>query len=296
MNTKSHTQLGVYALVVLTAIYGLTAVMARYFSDEVSIFEQWYVRFAIAAVLLALVFRNKIRFRQLLRVSGREKFIFTARAIIGFVFAASLYAWASQHAKIGSVAAMQVVPTTALLGVLLLREKISPQKVLIIGLAFAGALVVVLQNPTDLLDVGLGEVASLVSGALFSLTFVMRKMQTGELNNYELSFVTTAIGAAANYLVVVCLDRQFLPSPQVFTPGLGALFIGAGMLSVAMSLLTHYGFEHVKATVASVILDLELLFGVLFGYLFYREILSAREFVGCSIILLAVFLIKKYDH
>jgi len=41
----------------------------------------------------------------------------------------------------------------------------------------------VLRNPTDLLELGLGEIASLVSGALFSLTFVLRKKHTGELNN-----------------------------------------------------------------------------------------------------------------
>jgi len=211
------------------------------------------------------------------------------------VSAAGLYAWASQHAKIGSVAAMQVVPTTALLGMVLLHEKVSSKKALLIGLSFFGALTIVLRSPTDLLGLGLGEIASLVSGALFSLTFVLRKKHTGELNNYELALTTLAVGTLGSYLASIFVSGRLLPSQEILTPKLGLLFIIAAALSVLMSLLSSYGFEHVKATTASVILDLELVFGVAFGYLFYREVLSAREGAGCVIIIAAVIAMNRLD-
>ena len=211
------------------------------------------------------------------------------------MFAAGLYAWASQHAKIGSVAAMQVVPTTALLGMVLLHEKVSSKKALLIGLSFFGALTIVLRSPTDLLGLGLGEIASLVSGALFSLTFVLRKKHTGELNNYELALTTLAVGTLGSYLASIFVSGRLLPSQEILTPKLGLLFIIAAALSVLMSLLSSYGFEHVKATTASVILDLELVFGVAFGYLFYREVLSAREGAGCVIIIAAVIAMNRLD-
>lgn len=270
--------------------------MARFFSDEVSIFEQWYIRFLIAAILLAVVFRHKIRFGRILRVSAREKWLVISRGLIGFVLGAGLYAWAAQHAKIGSVAAMQVVPSTAILGAILIREKVSAKKALFIALSFVGALFIVLRNPSDLFDFGIGELASLVSGVLFSLTFVLRKKQTGELNNYELSLATTVVGAVGSYLASLALYRRFVPYTESIDIQLGALFITAGVLSVLMSLLSNYGFEHVKATVASVLLDLELVFGVLFGYLFYRETLSSHELAGVGIILLAIVLISLQDN
>lgn len=43
----------------------------------------------------------------------------------------------------------------------------------------------------------------------------------------------------------------------------------------------------VKATTASIILDMELVFGLIFGYLFYREWLTPQQFVGTIIILIA---------
>lgn len=295
MTGKSHPEKGIIALVVLTAAYGMTAVMARYFSDQTEIFEQWYIRFSVAALVLPIIFRRQIRFRRLLTVSAREKRLTILRALIGFVLATWLYAWASQHAKIGSVAAMQVVPTTALLGVWLLHEKLSLPRVALIAASFMGALCIVLHQPTDLLSFGRGELASLAAGALFSLSFVLRKRQTGELNNYELSFVITLVGVIANYILSVVSYRRLLPQSGIWSPRLGMLFVLAGVLSVAMNLLMNYGFEHVKATVASVIMNLELVFGVLFGYLLYHEVLSLREYLGAGVILACVIGISRLD-
>lgn len=283
---RNHVVLGVIALVALTAIYGLTAVMSRYFSESVGIFEQWYIRFSIAAIAMLVVFWRKIELKKFLRLSTRELWLVIARGFIGFVLAAGLYALSTLYATIGSVAVMQVVPLTALFGVLLVHEVLTKQKLGLILVAFAGALMVLLRSISDL-HFGLGELFSLISGALFSLTFVLRKFHTGELNNYELAFGTTIVGAFGNYVATLIFERSALPHAEVFEPLLGLAFIGAGILSVMMSLLSHYGFEHVKATTASVILDLELVFGIIIGYLLYREILTPLQFIGAGIILSA---------
>ena len=93
----------------------------------------------------------------------------------------------------------------------------------------------------------------------------------------------------------IFVSGRLLPSQEILTPKLGILFIIAAALSVLMSLLSSYGFEHVKAATASVILDLELVFGVAFGYLFYREVLSVRESAGCVIIIAAVIAMNRLD-
>lgn len=281
-----HAATGIVALVVLTLVYGLTAVMARYFSESVGIFEQWYVRFFIAAIVMLIVFWNKIDISKFFRVSRKEMNLVLVRGFVGFVVAAGLYALSTLYATIGSVAVMQVVPTTALFGVIILHEKLTRGKVGIITVSFVGALMVLAQSVQSL-SFGFGEFLSLIAGALFSLTFVLRKLQTGELNNYELAFGTTVVGAVGNYMAAGLFENSWLPQQEVFTHPLGIAFIGAGILSVMMSLLSHYGFEHVKATTGSVILDMELVFGVILGYLLYEEVLTPLQFLGAFIILVS---------
>lgn len=282
----STTTSGIVALVALTFIYGLTAVMARFFSDSVGIFEQWYIRFFVAAIVMLIVFHKKIRFNELGKASRKEHGLVAFRGLIGFVLGAGLYALSTQYASIGSVAVMQVVPITALFGWLILHEKVSRETLVLIIISFVGAVLVVMQSGIGI-HFGLGEALSLLSGAFFSLTFVLRKKQTGEFNNYELAFTTTLYGFGGNYLIAVLTTGRILPPSAAFEPGLALLFIGAGILSVMMSLLSSYGFEHVKATTASVILDMELVFGIALGYLFYRELLTSQQLFGALMILFA---------
>ena len=288
MSTRAHNHafLGIIALIFLTFIYGLTAVMARFFSDSIGIFEQWYLRFLIGTILMLIVFRHKINLKKFLHLSKKESRLVLARGFIGYVIAAGLYALSTQFATIGSVAVMQVVPMTALFGVLLLHERLSKKRLALIGVSFLGAVLVILQTAGQL-HFGTGEALSLISAALFSLTFVLRKFQTGELNNYELGFSTLTIGLISNYLLAAFFEGAALPHATVFSPVLGVAFIGAGVLSVLMSLLSSYGFEHVKATTASVILDLELVFGILLGYLLYQELLTPLQLTGAVIILVS---------
>lgn len=284
--TANHQLRGLVALILLALVYGLTGIFARYFSTHLGVFEQWYLRFLVALIVTVIVFHRKIDYRKFRRISRTEWTVMSIRGLVGFVGALWLYAESTHYTTIGSVAAMQIVPTTALLGIIIFHEKVSKTLLGLIVVSFAGAAVVALQDVVHL-RFGVGEIMSLVSGALFSLSLVLRKKQTGELNNYELVFGMTAIALFGNYLLNVMTGGGWVPAAQAITMTLGLLLIVAGALSTLMSLLANYGFEHVKATTATVILNLELVFGALFGYLLYREVLTSRQTLGALIILFA---------
>ncbi|MBO4367974.1 MAG: DMT family transporter, partial [Clostridia bacterium] len=65
----------------------------------------------------------------------------------------------------------------------------------------------------------------------------------------------------------------------------------AGIMSCAVAhTLQMIGQKTAKPTQASLVLSLESVFSAISGYLFLREILSAREFAGCLIIFGAILL------
>ncbi len=298
LTKKSHDKFGsgIVALVILTAIYGITAVMSRFFSGETSLFEQWYLRFGIATVLTALVFHRKIDFSKFMHLSRRELSLLLIRGFFGFVLATAFYALASQQEKIGIVSLMQIMPLTAVFGVFIMHEKLSSQRASLLTLALIGAVVVLLPKLGEGISFGYGAVLSLISGALFSLVFVLRKKHTGELNNYELALGTLVVGTVGNYVLSLVVTHRAFVDITAWTPMLGLLFLGAGVLSVAMTILSNYGFEHVPAITASIILDLELVFGVLFGFLIYHEVLVSYEIIGACIILAAIVIMSFVEN
>ena len=278
---------GILAIVTLATIYGLTAVMARYLSRGLGLFEQWYLRYAIGTVLCVVCFYTQVDYHKFIRLAKRDWLVLLFRSFVGSVIGIALYTLASQKAKIGPVAFMQVVPTTALFGVVLLKEKMSIKQLSLVLLSFFGAALVAVRGLHDLTSFNVGEIYSLVSGALFSLVLIARKWQTNRLNNYEMTVAITTMSFVMDYIISVCLYKRAFIASSHWTNHFTLVLLGASVLGVAINFLSSYGFEHVAAILASSLLDLELVMGALFGYLFYHEALTKRELIGGLIILTA---------
>lgn len=287
------TSSGVLALVGLAAFYGITAVLARYLSAGNGLFEQWYLRFGIAFVVALIVFRKQTKLKKFLHLPLREWLVLLLRVLSGGVAAVALYTLAAQHAKIGPVAFMQALPMVALLSVVLLHEKLTLKKGALVLLSFAGAAIVVVTNPRDLLHFNSGEIYSLISGIFFALLFVTRKWHTGVLNNQEIVVATVGLGWLFNYILSVTLYHRVFVVTDHWSPLFVIVLLAAGIAMVANVFLLNYGFERISGIVAGNILSLEQVFGPLFGYLFYREGLTSRELIGGTIIVVAALLMNR---
>ena len=287
---------GLFAITALAVIFGLTAVLARYLGTNTELFEQWYLRYGIMFPLSILVFHRQVTFRKFLDLPGKEWGIILFRAFIGSVLAVGLYTLAAEQAKIGVVAFMQVLPSTAVLGILLFHERVSRARAGTILLAFLGASLVVVNSLSDLADINMGAVWSLVSGILFGLTFVTRKWHSKKLNNQELTVAIIGAGFVMNYILSLVLYRRFFVSTAQWDMQFVLVLMVAGCLGVANIFLINYGFERVSAVIASNVLALEQVFGTFLGFVFYHETLSLREVVGGLIILGAVILTNQLNN
>jgi drug/metabolite transporter (DMT)-like permease len=292
--TKNKAALsGVSALFVLAAIYGLTAVLARYLGHGVGVFEQWYLRYGAAVILALIIFWRRITLTKFLHLSGREWALLLGRAVVGSTIAVALYTLAAQHAKIGTVAFMQEIPSIAIFGVILFHEKLTGPKLVLILLSFLGAAITAVESFHDLSLLNIGAIYSAISGALFALVLVTRRWHSDALNNQEIAIGLMAIGCVVDYVLALFTShRAFIPLNH-FKPAFIFVLLAAGVLSVAINFLANYGFERVDAILAGNILSLEEVFGPIFGYIFYRETLKGHEIIGGLIILLSVICMNQ---
>jgi drug/metabolite transporter (DMT)-like permease len=296
VKAKSAFAPGVIALVVLAAWFGLTAVFARYLAGNNGLFEQWYLRLGIGAVAALLLFRKHISFRSFATLGKKEWGLLWLRAVVQGVLAVSLYTLAAQQAKIGPVAFMQAVPSLTIFGVLLFHERLTLKKLLLVLLSFFGVVLVAVTNPRDLLSFNGGELLSLVSGVCFSFGFLSRKWHSHHLNNQEITFAMLALSAAANYVLSVVLYHRVFADASQWSSQFTIILVFAGIISVASVFLQNYGFEHVSGVVGGTILNLEQVFGPVFGYIFYQEGLSWRELIGGAVIVAAAVAMNLLDN
>jgi drug/metabolite transporter (DMT)-like permease len=289
---NNHAFVGAMALFLLAIIYGFMGYFSRELAPGLSLWQQTYIRLGLGAPLLYLTFRKKIDIGNCIDAIKKEPWLIGLRSLCLYVVSVPLYFYATQNAKLGNAAFLQVLPYIFILGVIINKEKLTRQKVVLMLIALSGAYLIAVKSGLDLSSIGKGEIASVVSGLLFSLGFVTRKKHKSKANNYELSFILIAVSVVA-LLALSIVSGDGIPRPASTSLHFFIILAVAGYLNAGIALLANYGFRYVKDTFANNIMALEGTFGVLAGYLIYKEVPTARESIG-ALIILAVAIASTY--
>ncbi len=161
--------------------------------------------------------------------------------------------------------------------------------------SWAGALIagagVVLLGMNDQFSLGYGDSLELVGAAVWALHVV--------IVGRAVSRVEVLLFSAGQYLVAGALNLMLGLALEAHTlPGLASCWwavVYVGVFSVAAGYtLQAFGQKHAPAADAAIILSMEAVFAALFGYLLLAgETLSARQLVGCALILAAVVVVQQ---
>ena len=286
MLTKSNQFKGAIALVLLAIIYGFIGYFSRTLAPGLSLWQQLYTRLIIAMPLLYITFYRHIDFKNCLELIKKEPLIVLLRSLFLYTLSVPLYFYATQHADLGNVALLQVLPYIFIFGVIINKDKPTPARVLLMILALFGALVVTAQSGLSLSHLGGGEIASIASGVLLSIGLIGRKWHKVKANNYELSFTLMTVATVIT-IIFSLISGDGIPHPAKTNIHFWVVLVIAAYLNILIVLLANYGFRYVRDTLANNIMALEGVFGIIFGYLIYREIPSSREIIGGSMILIS---------
>ena len=139
-------------------------------------------------------------------------------------------------------------------------------------------------------ELGAGEAWTLLCAALFAVQILVVDRFARDCDMLRFSMVQMTVAG------FVALPFVFLPSELArtswgdFAAGLPALlFLGIFSSGIAYT-LQNLGQAKVPAALASIIMSLEGVFAVLFGWLILGDVLSARQLSGCALVFGAVIL------
>lgn len=289
----ANKQKGILALVGLAIIYALMGVFARYLSISFQLFQQVYLRMISGLIIGLIIFSKKLNYSKLKKISIKEWLIIIFRGLSFYLLGIALFTKAVLLAKISTVSFISSLPMTAILGFLILREKITWEKIAYILLALVGVVVISVKDTSSFLVWGPGEIMALLSCIFCSLGIIYRRYQTKLLNNEEITQLMLLVGAIGLFITSIFM-KEGLPVGG-WNLNMLLIVIVAGLLNVLGMLFTNIGFEKLPTSLAANILTLEMLFAVIFGFVFYREIPGIKEIIGGVLILFSVIQMNKLE-
>lgn len=287
----SNKQKGIAALIGLAFSYASFGFFTRYFSASFGFFEQLYLRIFAGLILGFLIFYKQINFSKLKKISLKEWLLLIFRSAAYYLLGAGMFNKAVLLTKISTVSFISSLPMTAILGFIILKEKVTSKKIIYIFLSFVGVVIISVKSFSNLLVWGPGEVLALLSTTFVSLSIVFRRFQTKLLTNLEMTQIILAF-ATIFLLIASFTVKENLPIYN-WNWAIFFMIVLTGLANIGMIFFTNYGFEHVENSLASNILTLEMVFAVIIGFVIYKEIPTIKDLLGGILILFSVIQMNK---
>jgi drug/metabolite transporter (DMT)-like permease len=277
--SKNRPMLALAALIAVTAVWGVTFVQVKDAVEIYPLFAFLAVRFAIAAVTLAVPAAGRVR--------GLGRSGVGAGALLGLLLAAG---YALQTAGLerttvsstGFITGMYVV-LTPVIALLLYRSRI--------GLAAWGGVALSTAGLAMLSGIhagsATGDLLVLAGAAVYSLQIVLMERYAPRFD--ALAFTLVEMFAACVGLGVVAIGLGDLSMPHGWTVW-GALLVTGVFASALAYLVQTWAQRRTSATRTALVFTMEPVFAALFGYSLAGDRLGAIGWGGCAAIMAGIVL------
>ena len=252
--------------------------------------QQVYWRGIAAFSIGFLLFFRDIDFKKLLKIKKNEWFLFFYRNFLTYVLGVVFFTKAIITTKLANVVLIGILPFGALWGAVIFKEKLNLKRILYILGAFIGAALIVIKDFSSSFVFGKGEIYALISIVFYSLGTILRKKHSNLLNDKEITVLNFVFGFVFVFAASM-ISKE--PLSANWSMNLFWVLILAGCYNVAMTYLLNYGYKRIEAVVATNILSLEGVFGILIGLLFFLEVPTIKELIGGVLIITCAYLMNK---
>ena len=289
----SNKYRGVFALVVLAWVFATMGVFARYLGTEFELFEQTYLRISLAFLIGSVIFSYWVNWQKFLELGKKDIIVLVFRAVCLYS-GVVLITEGLLNTNYANASLVAVLPIMPIMAYFLLKERLQMKTIGFIVLGFLGVLLMSLDG-LSLSSFGYGELVAFISLIFFNLSYIGRKWHSDFLNNYESTLFMFFVGSLFLFATSLVLGEG-LPTLNQFSEGIILALLGGAIFNVVNLLLTNYGFQQVKASVAGNILTLEAIFALGYGFFLFHEIPLLREVLGGLIILASVYFVNKIEN
>ncbi|MBD3362449.1 EamA family transporter [Candidatus Dojkabacteria bacterium] len=288
----SKKQLGIVALLGYAFLASTMGILVREMDTVFTSFQQVYLRAFIGFLFAVLIYRKRINIQKFKKLQRKQWGILLLRSLSLYVFGVVLFSKSIVLTTYSNVNFIFAIPFTAILGFLLLKERLNIRKSILVLLAFVGVLIISVEDFTNIFSVGLGETLAFISAFFYSFSSILRKFQSKELNNQEITVAMLLIGSTMVFITSIFTGNDFTNFVNI-TPSVLIALVIAGLWNTLMGLFINYGFSKIDAVVAGNIIFIETVFAVLISIIVYKEFPDIFEWLGALLVILSAYWMNK---
>ena len=275
------------ALVLCTFIWGATFVIVKDALADISVLVFLAVRFALAAILMAVMFRSSIT-----RLDKRGVW---AGAQIGlFMFGGFLFQTAGLRWTTPSKAAFITGSSVVLVPLLLAAlgwRRITPWTWAAVAIAFGGLYFLTVPRE-GFTGINRGDPIVFVCAILFAMQIILISRYVEHHSVGGLSFLQVAATAALSIVALpIAAGMGWEPVRIVWNGNVIFAIAATAIAATAIATpLQNWGQKHTSASHAAILFTLEPVFAALTSLLLRRERLDARTLAGAALVLVGILL------
>lgn len=142
-------------------------------------------------------------------------------------------------------------------------------------------------NPNDMSGLNKGDLLAVIGSIFFAFHILAVERFAPNTDGIKLSCIQFFVSGC-----ITCVLMFIFEHPQISAIRSAIIpLLYAGVLSCGLAYTFQIiGQKYTEATVASILMSMESVFGVLAGALILHELLSHRELIGCIIMFAAIIL------
>lgn len=265
-------------LLLLGAVWGAAFLFTRIAVPEFGPVLLVEVRVIVATLVVGamVAWRGKLG-----ELRGHWKAM-TVIALLNSALPFALFAYATRSVPAGFAAVLNsTVPLFgAIVGVSAFREKMTATRLLGLGVGFLGVLVLVAPR----LEVA-GSPSAIGAALLASWMYAVAAHLTRRILPGVHSIVI-AVGSLAMSCVILAIPALFLLPETMPSPAAWGSVLALGVVATGLAYIMYFRLlEQIGATGAVAVTYLIPLFGMVWGAVFLREVITLPMLAGCSLIL-----------
>ena len=270
---------GVISLCLASFLWGLWGVFSRFLGLSFGVFYQSFSRSLILFVIVLFFVLLKKSWRKIERGDLKWFFIISAGGLVSGT--GSFIGF--NHLAISTTLFYYYVGCVIgsyLFGKLFFSEKLTKIKLIALALCLAGLLTVFY--------------SAVKQGEIIFIALTLAAGFGGAMWGIFSKKITVKYSLAQIFLIdnfnftIGCLILTIIFGETIILPSFSLLWLYVILFSLsvlAASFFHFYGFKYVQAQIGSLILLLEVIFGIFFGWLFYKETLTLLTFLGGMMII-----------
>lgn len=154
-----------------------------------------------------------------------------------------------------------------------------------IGVAFGVVGLYFLSIPKGNFSIGKGELITIMGAFAFAAHILVIDRFCQKVNNIALSCAQFFVAGVFSIICMLIFEEPTFDA----VVGASVPLLYAGVMSCGVAFTAQiFGQKYTEPAVASLLLCLESVFAVLFGWLLLHQMLSTRELLGCLIMFIAI--------